>query len=47
MLNCWTYKQEGYSTFKCPYLLPKQKLYFAYRYYLHQVPSDQQMAKYL
>lgn len=47
MFNCWIFKQEGHSMFTCPYLLPKQRLYFQYRYYFHKMQADPQMAKYL
>lgn len=46
-LNCWTFRQDGHSIFSCPYLTAEQRLYFAYKYYLHQVKANPQVAKYL
>ena len=46
-LNCWTCREEGHTTFTCPFLSWAQRLYFAYRYYLHQIQANPQMASYL
>ena len=46
-LNCWTCREEGHTTFTCPFLTWAQRLYFAYRYYLHQIQANPQMATYL
>lgn len=46
-LSCWTCRDGGHSTFTCPFLQPTQRLYFAYRYYLHQIEANPDMAKFL
>lgn len=46
-LSCWTCRQEGHSTYGCPYLTAEQRLYFAYQYYLYQIKANPLMAKYL
>ena len=46
-LNCWACRTDGHSMYKCPLLLPAQRLYFAYRYYLHQIQANSQMREYL
>ena len=46
-LSCWTCREEGHTTFTCPFLTWAQRLYFAYRYYLHQIQANPQMATYL
>ena len=46
-LNCWACRTDGHSMYKCPLLLPAQRLYFAYRYYLHQIQANSQMKEYL
>jgi len=45
--SCWTCRDEGHSTFTCPYLDPTQRLYFAYRYYLYQIEANPAIAKFL
>lgn len=45
-LSCWTCRIHGHSTFISPYFSVKQCLYFAYRYFLYQIQSNPQMAKY-
>ena len=39
-LNCWACRTDGHSMYKCPLLLPAQRLYFAYRYYLFQIQAN-------
>lgn len=39
-LNCWSCRSSGHSTFTCPKLTIKQRIYFAYCYYLHQARSN-------
>ena len=39
-LNCWSCRSPGHSTFTCPNLSVKQRIYFAYCYYLHQVRAN-------
>ena len=46
-LNCWACRTDGHSMYKCPLLLPAQRLYFAYRYYLFQIQANPQMKDYL
>ena len=46
-LNCWTCREGGHTTFTCPFLTWAQRLYFAYRYYLHQIEANPTMANYL
>ena len=46
-LNCWTCRDEGHSTFTCTYLTSQQRVFFAYRYYLHQIEANPHMAEYL
>ncbi len=45
-LECWTCRERGHGAFTCPYLTAAQRLYFAYRYYAHQVEANPQMAHY-
>ena len=45
-LNCWTCRESGHTTFTCPYLTWAQRLYFAYRYYLHQIEAKPQLSQY-
>ena len=39
-LNCWSCRESGHSTFTCPLLTPSQRIFFAYKYYLHQVEAN-------
>jgi len=39
-LNCWSCRESGQSTFTCPLLTPSQRIFFAYKYYLHQVEAN-------
>ena len=39
-LSCWSCRSSGHSTFTCPKLSVKQRIYFAYCYYLHQVLAN-------
>ena len=39
-LNCWSCRSSGHSTFTCPKLSVKQRIYFAYCYYLYQVRAN-------
>ena len=39
-LNCWSCRSFGHSTLTCPKLSVKQRIYFAYCYYLHQVRAN-------
>ena len=39
-LNCWSCRSLGHSTFTCPKLTVKQRIYFAYCYYLHQLRAN-------
>lgn len=36
-LNFWTRRLDGHSNYSLPYLSVTQMIFFAYRYYLHQV----------
>ena len=42
-LNCWSCRDQGHSTFTCPFLSPAQRVYFAYKYYLYQIKSNPNM----
>ena len=46
-LNCWVCRTDGHSMYKCPLLLPAQRLYFAYRYYLYQIQANPRMKDFL
>ena len=39
-LNCWSCRSSEHSTFTCPKLSAKQRIYFAYCYYLYQVRAN-------
>ena len=39
-LNCWSCREAGHSTFTCPMLTPSQRIFFAYKYYLHQIEAN-------
>ncbi len=39
-LNCWSCREGGHSTFTCPMLTPSQRIFFAYKYYLHQIEAN-------
>jgi len=45
-LDCRTCRQDGHTTFTCPYLTPEQRMYCAYQYYLYQVEANPRMADY-
>ena len=42
-LNCWTCREDGHNTFTCKFLTEPQRMYFAYKYYLHQVQANSRM----
>ena len=42
-LNCWSCRDEGHSTFTCPYLTLSQRILFAYAYFCNQVRGNPQM----
>jgi len=42
-LNCWSCRDEGHSTFTCPYLTLSQRVLFAYAYYCNQLRGNPQM----
>ena len=42
-LSCWTCREQGHVTYVCPYLEPKQRVFFAYCYYMHQVQSNPEL----
>ena len=42
-LNCWSCRDEGHSTFTCPYLTLAQRILFAYAYYCNQLRGNPQM----
>lgn len=42
-LNCWSCREEGHSTFTCPYLTLSQRILFAYAYFCNQVRGNPQM----
>ena len=44
MLQCWSCRESGHSTFGCPLLTLSQRVYFAYAYYCHQVRCNPAMA---
>ena len=44
-LSCWTCRQHGHVTYVCPFLDPKQRVFFAYCYYMHQVQNNPQLKK--
>ena len=39
-LACWTCREDGHSTFTCKYLTAAQRIFFAYKYYLHQIEAN-------
>lgn len=43
--NCWSFREEGHSIFTFPFHQLTQRLYFAYKYYLHQIETNPDMAK--
>lgn len=42
--NCWTCREEGHRILGCPLLSVIQLEYFLYRYYLHQMEANPQVA---
>ena len=46
-INCCVCRDNGQSMYRCPFLVPAQRLYFAYRYYLWQVQQQPHMRKFL
>ena len=46
-INCWVCRDDGHTMFRCPFLLPAQRIYFAYRYYMWQVQQQPHMRKFL
>ena len=42
-LNCWSCRDEGHSTFTCPYLSISQRIFFAYAYYCNQLRGNPNM----
>ena len=42
-LSCWTCREKGHVTYVCPYLEPKQRVFFAYCYYMHQVQNNPEL----
>ena len=42
-LTCWTCREKGHMTYICPYLEPKQRVFFAYCYYMHQVQNNPEL----
>ena len=46
-LSCWACRDDGHGMYRCPYLSPAQRLYFAYRYYLYQVQKQPHMRQFL
>ncbi len=39
-LSCWSCREPGHTTFTCPQLDMSARIYFAYKYYLHQVAAN-------
>ena len=46
-LSCWTCRDEGHSTYTCPYLNLAQRLWFAFKFYQYQIASNPQMKGFL
>ena len=44
--SCWGCREPAHSLFSCPLLTEKQRLYFAYKYYLWKVQERPHQAKY-
>ena len=42
-LSCWTCREPDHVTFTCRHLSPKQRVFFAYCYYIHQVSTNPQL----
>ena len=42
-LSCWSCREGGHSTFTCPHLTWSQRIYFAYKCYLHQIETNPRM----
>lgn len=45
--GCWTCREGGHTSFTCPLLTARQRIYFAFRYYLYQCAENPHMAKWL
>ena len=46
-LSCWTCRDEGHSTFTCPYLNMAQRLFFAFKFYEYQIRGQPHMESFL
>lgn len=45
LLNCWTCRESGHSSFTCPYLTFEQRLFFALCFYRFQIETNPKLVQ--
>ena len=45
-MSCWACRDPGHSLFTCPKMTEDQRLFFAYKYYLHKVQENPSLASF-
>ena len=44
--ECWGCRGKQHSLFQCPHLTPDQRIFYAYKYYLHKLQKQPQLSSY-